>query len=62
MGRSLILYSSSVSGLVSIHKKGFTVVDQKLVDPLGNCTLQVSPSRAKRVYSLVHLLLWPILP
>ena len=40
MGRSSsILLSSSVSGLVSIYKKGFTVVDQKLVGLLGNCTL-----------------------
>src|SRR6266536_2290974 len=54
---SLILSSGSVSGLASIYKKGFTVVDRKLVGPLGNYTLQVSPSRAKRVYSLVHLLL-----
>ena len=54
---SLILSSSSVSGLASIYKKGFTVVDRKLVGPLGNYTLQVSPSRAKRVYSLVYLLL-----
>src|SRR6266487_4252549 len=50
---SLILSSSSVSGLASIYKKGFTVVDQKLVGLLDNYTLQVSPSRAKRVYSLV---------
>ncbi len=36
---SLILSSSSVSSLASIYKKGFTVVDRKLVGLLGNCTL-----------------------
>ena len=36
---SLILSSGSVSGLASIRKKGFTVVDQKLISLLDNCTL-----------------------
>ncbi len=36
---SLILLSGSVSSPVSIHKKGFIVVDQKLIGLLGNCTL-----------------------
>src|SRR6266487_3844210 len=62
VGSSLVLLSSSVSGLVSIYKKGFTVVDRKLVGPLGNCTLQVSPSSARRLYRPVHFLLWPVLP
>src|SRR6266487_7058360 len=59
---SLISSSGSVSSPASIYKKGFIVVDQKLVGLLGNCTLQVSPLRAKRVYSPVYLLLWPVLP
>ena len=39
VGGSLVSLSSSVSGLVSIRKKGFTVVDRKLVGLLGNYTL-----------------------
>src|SRR6266487_2134583 len=62
MGGSSVSLSSSVSGLVFICKKGFTVVDQKLVGLLGNCTLQVSPSSARRLYRPVHFLLWPVLP
>src|SRR6266487_3447640 len=62
VGGSSVSLSSSVSGLVSIRKKGFTVVDRKLVGPLGNCTLQVSPLSARRLYGPVHFLLWPVLP
>jgi hypothetical protein len=54
--------SLSNSSLVSAYKYGFTVVDLKFVGLLGNCTLHVSPLRASKVYSLVHLPLWPILP
>jgi len=36
---SLILSSGSVSGPAFIYKKGFTVVDRKLVGLLGNYTL-----------------------
>ncbi len=36
---SLISSSGSVSSPASIYKKGFTVVDRKLVGLLGNCTL-----------------------
>jgi len=61
-GSSLVLLSSSVSSPVSIYKKGFTVVNQKLIGLLGNCTLQVSPSSARRLYRPVHFLLWPVLP
>jgi len=40
IGRSsLISLSSSVSGPVSIYKKGFTVVNRKLVGLLGNYNL-----------------------
>jgi len=38
-GGSLVLLFSSVSGPVSIYKKGFMVVDRKLVGLLGNYTL-----------------------
>jgi hypothetical protein len=56
---SISLFNSS---LVSAYKYGFTVVDLKSVGLLGNCTLHVSPLRASKVYGLVHLPLWPILP
>ena len=49
---SILLSNSS---LVSAYKYGFTVVDLKSVGLLGNCTLHVSPLRASKVYSLVHL-------
>ena len=62
MGGSSVSLSSSVSSPVSICKKGFTVVDRKLVGPLGNYTLQVSPSSARRLYGPVHFPLWPVLP
>ena len=40
IGRSsLISLSGSVSSLVSIYKKGFTVIDRKLIGLLGNYTL-----------------------
>ncbi len=59
---SLILLSGSDSGLVSAHKYSFIVIDLKSIGLLGNYTLHVSPLRANKVYSLVHLPLWPILP
>jgi len=59
---SSISLSGSDSGPVLIRKYGFTVVDLKSVGPLGNCTLYVSPSSASRVYGLVYLPLWPVLP
>jgi hypothetical protein len=49
------LISLSNSSLVSAYKYGFIVVDLRSVGPLGNCTLYVSPLRASKVYSLVHL-------
>ena len=47
--------SLSNSSLVSAYKYGFTVVDLKSIGLLGNCILHVSPLRASKVYSLVHL-------
>ncbi len=59
---SLILLFGSNSGLVSAYKYSFMVIDLKSIGLLGSYTLHVSPSRANKVYSLVHLPLWPILP
>jgi hypothetical protein len=47
--------SLSNSSPVSACKYGFMVVNLKSVGLLGNCTLHVSPSRASKVYGLVHL-------
>jgi hypothetical protein len=59
---SLILLFGSDFGLVSAHKYSFIVIDLKSIGLLGSYTLHISPLRANKVYSLVHLLLWPILP
>jgi hypothetical protein len=59
---SLILLFGSDFGLVSAHKYSFMVIDLKSIGLLGSYTLYVSPLRASKVYGLVHLLLWPILP
>jgi hypothetical protein len=59
---SLILPFGSDSGLVSAYKYSFIVIDLKSIGLLGSYTLYISPLRASKVYSLVHLPLWPILP
>ena len=49
------LISLSNFNLVSTYKYGFIVVNLKSIGLLGNCILHVSPLRASKVYSLVHL-------
>ncbi len=59
---SLILLFGSDFGLVSAYKYSFIVIDLKSIGLLGSYTLHISPLRANKVYSPVHLPLWPILP